>query len=85
MASLPRQKGDNPMVFHDKAYVERLRKQYPDGTRIELIHTDNPYTELKLGDQGTVWHVDDTGTLHVDWDSGSTLGVIPGEDSFKRT
>lgn len=72
------------MIFHDKDYVNRLRKQYPEGTRIELIHTDDSYTRLKPGDQGSVMFVDDTGTLHVAWDSGSTLGVIPGVDSFKK-
>lgn len=25
--------------------------------------------------------VDDAGTVHVDWDCGSTLGRIPGEDA----
>lgn len=72
------------MVFHDKAYVERLRAQYPDGTRIELIYTDDPYTRLRPGDRGTVRHVDDTGTLHTDWDSGSTLGLVAGVDDFKK-
>lgn len=72
------------MIFHDGEYVKRIREQYPEGTRVELIHTDDTYTRLRPGDQGTVRHVDDTGTLHVAWDSGSSLGVIPGVDSFKK-
>ena len=54
------------------------------GDRVELIHTSDPYTSLKPGDQGTVQMVDDAGTVHVKWDSGSTLGLIPGEDRFRR-
>lgn len=52
------------------------------GSRVELIHMDDPYSKLKQGDQGTVDHVDDTGTIHVNWDSGSTLGLIPEVDQF---
>jgi hypothetical protein len=53
------------------------------GKRIELISTTDPYTELKPGDQGTVDFVDDTGTIHVSWDNGSQLGLVPGEDQYK--
>ena len=51
--------------------------------RIELISTTDPYTGLKPGDRGTVDFVDDMGTIHVAWDNGSTLGVVPGEDQYR--
>ncbi len=35
------------------------------------------------GTKGTVRLVDDQGTIHVEWDSGSHLGLIPGEDEYK--
>ena len=64
--------------------VERLRKEYPTGARVELIHMDDPYnTKLFLGARGTVKCVDDMGTIHVRWDCGSSLGVVYGEDSCK--
>ena len=53
------------------------------GKRIELISTTDPYTELKPGDQGTVDFADDVGTIHVSWDNGSQLGLVPGEDRYK--
>ena len=53
------------------------------GKRIELISTTDPYTTLKRGDRGTVDFVDDLGTIHVSWDNGSNLGLVPGEDQFK--
>ena len=34
--------------------------------------------------QGTVIDVDDIGTIHILWDSGSTLGVVYGEDSSRK-
>ena len=52
------------------------------GDRIRLIRTNAPYTELLHGDRGTVRRVDSFGTAHVDWDSGSKLGLVPGEDSW---
>ena len=65
--------------------LKQLREQYPVGTRVELIHMDDPYNrKLVPGCQGTVRWVDDMGTIHVDWDCGSSLGLIPGEDKFKK-
>ena len=52
------------------------------GKRIELDRTSDEYTTLKPGDRGTVDFVDDMGTIHVSWDNGSNLGLIPNEDSF---
>ncbi len=51
--------------------------------RIELISTSDPYTDLKPGDLGTVDFVDDLGTIHITWDNGSQLGLVPGEDRYK--
>lgn len=57
---------------------------YPKGTRVELVHMADIWNRtLKPGDKGTVQVVDDLGTLHVQWDNGSTLGLVPGEDSWK--
>jgi hypothetical protein len=53
------------------------------GKRIELLSTSDPYTKLKPGDRGTVQFIDDIGTVHVAWDNGSTLGLVPGEDQFR--
>ena len=52
------------------------------GDRIRLIRTNDPYTSLLHGDLGTVRRIDAAGTVHVDWDSGSKLGLVPGEDSW---
>jgi hypothetical protein len=46
------------------------------GDRVELISTDDPYTRLRPGARGTVGHVDDLGTVHVNWDDGSRLGLV---------
>lgn len=65
--------------------LEQLRKEYPIGTRVELIHMDDPYNKkLVPGCKGTVRWVDDWGTIHVNWDCGSGLGVVYGEDSCRK-
>ncbi len=52
------------------------------GDRIELRHTGDPYTDLEAGAKGTVTGIDALGTIQVKWDSGSTLGMVPGEDTY---
>lgn len=68
---------------YDPERIKRLREQYPPGTRIELIHMSDPYSPVPPGTTGEVRMVDDAGQLHMHWDNGRTLAVIPGEDSFK--
>lgn len=70
--------------FPSKETVARVREMYPPGCRVELVSMDNPYTRLQPGDRGSVGHVDDTGTVFVDWDSGSHLGAVCGVDTIKR-
>ena len=70
--------------FPSKATVARLREQYPEGTRVELVSMNDPHTTLQPGDKGRVSLVDDTGTIFVDWDNGSGLGIVYGEDSVRR-
>jgi len=64
--------------------VARIRTVYPKGTRVVLISMEDPYTQLKPGDAGTVDFVDDAGQIHMNWDRGSTLALIPGVDSFRK-
>ena len=70
--------------FPRKEVVERLRQQYPKGTRVELISMNDPFSKLKPGDRGTVSMVDDIGTVFVNWDCGSGLGVAYGKDHIRK-
>ena len=42
--------------------LERLRKEYPNGTRVELVKMDDSQAP-PLGTHGTVYGVDDTGSM----------------------
>ena len=59
--------------------IEALRKQYPKGARVELVQMDDKYAP-PIGTRGTVWGVDDIGSIMVHWDNGSSLNVVYGED-----
>jgi len=53
------------------------------GDRVRLIKTTDPYTDLPSGEIGTVTFIDSFGTLHIDWDCGSRLGLVPDEDVWE--
>lgn len=72
------------MMFPNNETVARVRAQYLQGVRVELVSMSDAYTQLKAGDQGTVEFVDDTATVFVKWDNGSTLGAVYGEDVIRR-
>ena len=63
--------------------VEKLRKEYPAGTRVILEKMEDPQSP-PLGTMGTVLGVDDTGSLLMKWDNGSGLNVIYGEDRVRK-
>ena len=71
------------MGFPDRKTVERIREQYPVGCRVELIHMDDVQAP-PMGTKGTVYAVDDIGSIMVHWDNGSGLSVAYGEDSCRR-
>ena len=54
------------------------------GKRVRLIYCADTYSPNPSGLEGTVALIDDTGTIHVIWDNGSTLGLIPGVDRWEE-
>ena len=66
-----------------RATVGMLRINYPKGSRVELVKMDDVQAP-PLGTQGTVTEVDDIGTIMVDWDNGSKLGVVLGADICRK-
>ena len=68
-----------------KEALQVLREQFPKGTRLELIEMDDPYNrKLVPGCRGTVTSVDSLGTIHVNWDCGSSLGIVYGVDRCRK-
>lgn len=63
--------------------IEQIQQTYTPGTRIELQHMEDPQP-VSDGTRGSVAYVDDAGTIHMKWDNGRTLGLVPGEDQFRK-
>lgn len=60
-----------------------LQKIYPKGAEVELVKMDDPYNKIPVGTRGEVSHIDDMLTIFVSWKSGSSLGVVYGEDELR--
>ena len=71
------------MRFPNKETVERIRRMYPAGTRVELLAMDDPMAP-PIGTLGTVLSVDDTASLIMRWDNGSGLNVIWHQDRVRK-
>ncbi len=71
-------------MFMSEKEVERIRAKYPVGSRIVLDQMGDDPRPIPSGTKGTVVEVDDIGTVHCNFDNGRMLGLIPGEDSFRK-
>lgn len=71
------------MKFPGREIVERVRREYPAGTQVELVRMEDAQAP-PTGMPGTVMGVDDTASLLIQWDNGSHLNVIYGEDAVKK-
>lgn len=64
--------------------AQRYKETYPPDTRIMLLRMGNDPHPIEENTRGTVNFVDDIGTLHCTFDNGRSLGIVPGEDSFRK-
>ena len=71
------------MKFPSRDIVERVRKEYPIRSRVELVKMDDSQAP-PVGTKGIVRGVDDVGSIMISWDNGSVLNVVYGEDLCKR-
>lgn len=77
MESNPKNQKMKCMNDSSKEYVEHLRRKYPPGTRLQLSCMEDEMA-VPPGSMGTVECIDDMGQIHVDWDCGRSLVLIPG-------
>ncbi len=62
--------------------VSIIKKTYKPGIRVKLLKMDD-FQSPPIGTEGTVIGVDDLGLIRIDWDTGSRLSIIPGEDEIE--
>ena len=54
-----------------------------EGMRIRLITMMDDPNPIEPGTEGTIRLVDGMGIIHVNWDNGRTLGIIPDVDRYQ--
>ena len=70
--------------FPNRQTALRIRREYPAGTRVKLLEMDDCFAP-PIGTLGTVIAVDDTASLIMRWDNGSTLNVLFNDRVIKVT
>lgn len=68
----------------ERRFAQRMKDDYLPGTRIMLLQMGDDPRPIEPNTKGTIAVVDDMGTLHCNFDNGRQLGIVPGEDSFRR-
>ena len=63
--------------------MQKQVERYPKGTRLKLISMEDPHG-VPMGTVGEVDFIDDAGQIHMKWETGSWLALIPGVDQFQR-
>ena len=69
--------------FMPEKEVLKLKQEYPPGTRIVLNHMDDKWA-VPPETRGTVEHIDDGGHIHMRWDNGRSLSLVPEADDFRK-
>ena len=76
--------GHNFVELFNLNEKEQLQLLYPAGTKLRLTkEIDDPYTPKDVGDIFTVDYIDDIGNIHGNWESGGTMALVSGVDSYE--
>ena len=64
--------------------LEKIRKDFPVGCEVEVVSLCDPYRDVPPGTKGRVLAVDDTGTIHCEFENHVSLGALWGIDQVRR-
>ena len=70
------------MKFPSREQIAALRQKYPAGTMVQLLSMEDAQVPPPRT-LGEVQGVDDAGQILVHWQTGSSLNLLPGIDSFR--
>lgn len=70
------------MRFPSEKELAMLREKYPTGTMVQLISMNDEQAP-PVGTIGEIQFVDDAGSVHIHWQNGSSLAVIPDVDRIE--
>lgn len=63
--------------------IQVVKDKYIKGTKIKLIKMYDPFSPPPSNTIGIVEFVDDVGQIHINWNNGSTLALVPDLDEFE--
>lgn len=69
-------------MWNDWEEVQEYKNTYKPGMRVECLHMEDK-NSIPSGAFGTIKFVDDAGQIHVAWDNGRGIALIPGVDTFE--
>jgi len=64
--------------------LQSIREEFPPGATVEVVEFHDQYRDVPAGTKGRGIAVDDTGTVHCDFENGVSLGCLQGIDIVKR-
>ena len=65
-----------------KISADELKVIYQKGDRVSLIEMEGE-KQMAKGLSGTIDFIDDAGQIHVSWENGSSLALVPSKDKFE--
>lgn len=69
------------MISEDK--LNEIKENYPPETKIKLLKDMDDKQPILAGTIGIVDYIDCEGQLHMKWENGRTLALIPEVDQFE--
>lgn len=78
------ERGNSAMFRYDCDFAESIQQDYPAGTKVVLDRKAVPYRDMPPGLKGIVNYVDGGGMIHCTCENGSSLALVPGEDSVHK-
>ena len=76
---------DSKVMINIGMNVEELKtldvEEIKIGTTLELVEMQGE-KQMRKGLRGVVTHIDDAAQIHVRWQNGSSLAIIPEVDKF---
>lgn len=69
------------MISEDK--LNNIKEKYPIGARVKLTKDMDDEQPILAGTVGTIDYIDSEGQLHMIWDNGRTLALIPEIDELE--
>ena len=69
------------MISEDK--LNKIKEKYTVGTKVKMLKDMDDKYPILAGTIGTVDYIDSEGQLHMIWENGRTLALVPEIDEFE--